>query len=129
MRMSINSSRGYAYRNCTDYVAWKLQSLGVPDNKTRGLGNGGQWYDKAPNNGLTRGTTPQVGDAAVVPSGTPGFGIYGHVAYVEAVNYDKNGNVTTITISEYNNDLQGDYDRVLASQPTCTSPSSSTLAP
>ncbi|HEU5374122.1 MAG TPA: CHAP domain-containing protein [Ktedonobacteraceae bacterium] len=107
---SIYSTRGYAYRNCTDYVAWKLQSLGVPDSKTRGLGNGGSWYDNAPNNSLSRGTTPQVGDAAVVPSSTPGYGGYGHVAYVEAVNYDSNGNVTTITVSEYNYDLQGDYN-------------------
>jgi hypothetical protein len=23
------SARGYGYRNCTDYVAWKLESLGI----------------------------------------------------------------------------------------------------
>jgi surface antigen len=103
---TIYSGRGYAYRNCTDYVAWKLQSLGVADSWTRGLGNGGQWYDNAGSkSGLSRGTTPAVGAAAVVPADTPGFGGYGHVAYVEAVN--SNG---TITVSEYNGDLMGDYD-------------------
>lgn len=104
------SSYGYAYRNCTDYVAWKVQSLGVADSWTRGLGNGGDWYDKAGNkSGLDRGTTPKVGAAAVVPSSTPGFGGFGHVAYVEAVNKDSSGAVTTITVSEYNYDLNGHY--------------------
>lgn len=104
------SSYGYAYRNCTDYVAWKLQSLGVNDSWTRGLGNGGDWYDNAASRqGLGRGTVPKVGAAAVVPSNTPGFGGYGHVAYVEAVNKDSSGNITTITVSEYNYDLKGDY--------------------
>jgi len=104
------SPYGYAYRNCTDYVAWKLQSLGVDDSWTRGLGNGGDWYDKAANkSGLSRGTVPKVGAAAVVPSSTPGFGGFGHVAYVEAVSKDSSGTVTTITVSEYNYDLNGNY--------------------
>lgn len=99
------SPNGYAYRNCTDYVAWKLKSLGVADNWVRGLGNGGDWYANAANkSGLSRGTDPAVGAAAVVPSSTPGFGGYGHVAYVEAVHSDG-----TITVSEYNYDLMGDY--------------------
>lgn len=102
---SMYSGYGYAYRNCTDYVAWKLQSLGVADSWTRGLGNGGDWYDNAAGKtGLDRGTTPKVGAAAVVPSSTPGYGGYGHVAYVEAVNSDG-----TISVSEYNYDLKGDY--------------------
>ena len=90
------SSRGYGYRNCTDYVAWKLQSLGVPASKTSGLGNGGDWYDRAAAKGLDRGTTPRYGAAAVITGGL------GHVAFVEAVH--SNG---TITVSEYNNKGDG----------------------
>lgn len=109
---TIYSGRGYAYRNCTDYVAWKLQSLGVADSWTRGLGNGGDWYDKAANkNDLGRGDTPKVGAAAIVPSNTPGYGGYGHVAYVEAVDKDSSGTVTSITVSEYNYDLGGHFNR------------------
>lgn len=89
------SSRGYAYRNCTDYVAWKESTIGVTVPPT--LGDGGQWYANAP--ASERSSMPAVGDAAVVP-GNPG-----HVAYVEAVN--SNG---TITVSEYNHDAMGDGD-------------------
>jgi hypothetical protein len=83
----------------------------VADSWTRGLGNGGEWYANAANKkGLSRGTTPRVGAAAIVPSDTPGFGGYGHVAYVEAVNKDNGGAVTTITVSEYNYDLHGHFN-------------------
>lgn len=100
---NIYSSRGYAHRNCTDYVAWKLQSLGVTANLTGGLGNGGQWYENAANKSeLKRGTVPKVGAAAVVPHDTPDYGGYGHVAYVEAVHSDG-----TMTVSEYNRDRDG----------------------
>jgi len=92
---------GYYLRNCTSYVAWKLSSLGVSSSYLTGLGNGGQWYDKAANkSGLTRGTSPMVGAAAVKP--TSKTDQFGHVAYVESVN--SNG---TITVSEYNRDLHG----------------------
>ena len=107
---TIYSTRGYAYRNCTDYVAWKLQSLGVASGWTSGLGNGGDWYTNAANkSGLDRGTVPKVGAAAIVPSDTPGYGGYGHVAYVEKVDKDANGAVTSITVSEYNYDLGGHF--------------------
>lgn len=107
---SILSGRGYVYRNCTDYVAWKLQSLGVPDSLTRSLGNGGEWYARAGGKpGLSRGTSPKAGAAAVKPS--TDADIYGHVAYVEKVNRDSNGNITTIEISEYNRGLDGNGSR------------------
>lgn len=83
------SSRGYSYRNCTDYTAWRLESVGIPDSQVRGLGNGGQWYANAP--ASERSLTPRAWDAAVAP-GNPG-----HVAFVDSVNNDG-----TITISEYN---------------------------
>lgn len=88
------SSYGYAYRNCTDFVAWKLVSLGVPASKVKGLGNGGNWYDNALNNGLSRGSTPAVGAAVIQESSSAHP--FGHVAYVTAVSG------STITIQEYN---------------------------
>jgi len=102
---SIYSARGYAYRNCTDFVAWKLQSLGVPDSKTRGLGNGGEWAANAMGRaGVTVNNVPAYGAAAVMPSTSNNP--YGHVAFVEAVN--SNG---TITISEYNYGWGGTYNQ------------------
>jgi surface antigen len=92
----VNQATGYYYRNCTDYVAWKLQSLGVSDAKTRGLGNGGQWAANAAGRaGVSVSTTPTVGSAAIKVSTTNDP--WGHVAFVEAVH--SNG---TITVSEYN---------------------------
>jgi surface antigen len=91
------SSRGYGYRNCTDWVAWRLQQLGLPDSKTRGLGNGKDWVNAA-SRGIIVDSTPAPGDAAVRTGGT-----YGHVAFVEAVN----GN--NITVSQYNNGAVGEY--------------------
>jgi surface antigen len=88
------SSRGYAYRNCTDYVAWKLQSLGIPDLKTRGRGNGKGWDDSSA--GVTITHTPEVGDAAVWNSST-----FGHVAYVEEIR-PRSGGGWDARVSEYN---------------------------
>lgn len=95
---SMNPSTGYYYRNCTDYAAWKLQSLGVSSSKTSGLGNAGTWDNNAAKKGLAVGTSPFAGAIAVSESGT-----YGHVAYVEAVSGSQ------ITISEYNGNYDGVY--------------------
>jgi surface antigen len=92
---------GYEYRNCTDYTAWKLESLGVSPSDVNNLGNGGKWYDNAPAN--KRSTTPKAGDAAVVPATSTNP--WGHVAFVESVNPDG-----TITVSEYNYNGQGTGD-------------------
>jgi peptidoglycan hydrolase CwlO-like protein len=83
---------GYGYRNCTDYVSWKIRSQGryVPS----GLGNAKMWDNNMPSS-----STPKAGDAAVSNGG-----YYGHVMYVEAVN--GNG---TITISDYNRAGTGKY--------------------
>ncbi len=100
---STNTSRGYGYRNCTDYVAWKLQSLYVPSGKWMGLGHGGQWWEFASGKGVTVNGSPSVGSAAVKPAtykkkdGKKVIASYGHVAYVRAV--DAQGR---ITVEEYN---------------------------
>lgn len=41
------SPYSYVYRNCTDYAAWKLVSLGVPLDKVRNLGNAKNWAANA----------------------------------------------------------------------------------
>jgi surface antigen len=98
------SPRGYNYRNCTDWVAWRLEQLGVPDGLVRGLGNGGQWAANAARRaGLIVSSTPRRGDAAVT------IGNPGHVAFVEAVFADG-----AIRVSEYNQSFDGTYadDRI-----------------
>jgi surface antigen/peptidoglycan hydrolase CwlO-like protein len=90
---------GYAYRNCTDYVAWKVYvTKGFAPG---GLGHGGNWYNNADGR-FDRGNSPRVGAAAVDPgtSSNP----YGHVMYVEAVNNDG-----SIVISDYNRAGPGEY--------------------
>lgn len=88
---------GYAFRNCTDWVAYRVNSTGrhVPS----GLGNANSWDNRAPAYGFTVSSTPRVGAGAVSNSG-----YYGHVMYVESVNGDG-----TITISDYNRAGPGEY--------------------
>jgi surface antigen len=86
------SPRGYYYRNGTDYVAWKLQALGVPDVRTRDLHAAGEWAEFAAHRpGVTAYATPFVHSVAVEPGNS------GQVAFVEAVLADGR-----ITVSEYN---------------------------
>jgi surface antigen len=78
------NSRDFAYRNCTDYAAWRVGSLtwhsfGFPN----GVGNAKDWatppyYAHA---GFTRSTTPHLGDLAVWTTGT-----FGHVGVVVTLN-------------------------------------------
>ena len=89
---------GYGFRNCTDWVAWRVRTNGghVPS----GLGNARQWDDRAPGYGYTVSSTPRDGAAAV-----SNYGYYGHVMFVEKVNGDG-----TITVSDYNRAGTGKYD-------------------
>ena len=92
-----NASTGnYYYRNCTDYVAWRLVSSGVALAKVTGLGNAGSWDNNAPSKGLSVSAIPSVGSVGVDKR-------YGHVVVVESVNS------STITISEYNWGSTGSY--------------------
>lgn len=89
---------GYGYRNCTDWVSWKVRATGgyVPS----GLGNAKTWDDRAASYGFTANTTPARGAAAVSNAGT-----YGHVMYVESV-LDSGA----IIISDYNRAGTGKYN-------------------
>ncbi len=88
---------GYGYRNCTDWVSFRVRSSGrfVPG----GLGNARNWDDRAPSYGFKVSSKPKAGAAAVSNNG-----YYGHVMYVEAVNGDG-----TIIISDYNRGGTGRY--------------------
>lgn len=89
---------GYGYRNCTDWVAFKIKSQGkyVPG----GLGNAKSWDDRAPGFGLRVSSMPEIGAAAISNAGT-----YGHVMYVEQVYGDG-----SILISDYNRAGTGLYN-------------------
>lgn len=100
------SERNYGVRNCTDYVAWKLESLGVPTSKTRSLGDGGSWAANAAAKGVKVNGTPAAGSVAVT------VGAPGHVAYVESVNSDG-----TITVSEFNYNKDGNYNNTRMGTP------------
>jgi len=92
---------GYAYRNCTDFVAWKL-STANRFGSYRGLGNASSWADTARARGYRVDRTPAPG--AVAWWGTELFHGFGHVAWV--VNVD----VGSVEIAEYNHDGSGRYD-------------------
>lgn len=90
---------GLYTRQCVSYVAWKIHSTGRYVPHFMGAGNANQWPSTAARHGISSGSTPRVGSAAVMMSGT-----YGHVMYVESVNGDGN-----ITVSDYNFAWDGLY--------------------
>ena len=95
---------GLYTRECVSYVAWKIWSTGRYVPHFAGAGNANQWPSTAARHGISSGSTPKVGSAAVMMAG-----YYGHVMYVEAVHGDG-----TITVSDYNfawDGLYRKYDR------------------
>ncbi|HSX32488.1 MAG TPA: CHAP domain-containing protein, partial [Candidatus Saccharimonadales bacterium] len=96
---NVISPLGYYYRNCTDYIAWRLSAAGVPTAQYTNLGNAKDWPAAATLKGLVVDETPTASAVAVRTAGP-----YGHAAFVEAVNADG-----TITVSQYNYAGQGEY--------------------
>lgn len=90
---------GLYTRECVSYVAWKIHSTGRYVPHFGGAGNANQWPSTAARHGISSGSTPKVGSAAVMD-----IGYYGHVMYVESVNGDG-----TITVSDYNFAWDGLY--------------------
>ncbi len=93
----VSDPWGYEFKNCTSYVAWRVETLG---GHVGSLGNGGQWYIKS--QASMQSLIPQQGDAAVEPISSKHR--FGHVAFVESVNSvdaSTPGN-DIITVSEYN---------------------------
>ena len=92
------SPYGYNYRNCTDFVAWRLHSRNG-FNLPGGIGDASAWGlwaqdanrgPGAPHAIYPVNMTPAVGAVAW-------FSSEGHVAWVESVNSNN-----TVTIEEYN---------------------------
>ena len=61
---SLMSSRGFAYRNCTDFVAWFEGITWSSFKFPSGLGNAADWKNYAGNAGFQVTQTPSVGDIA-----------------------------------------------------------------
>ncbi|HWW67135.1 MAG TPA: CHAP domain-containing protein [Solirubrobacterales bacterium] len=95
------SPYGYAYRNCTDYVAWKL-STANRFGDYRGLGNAVSWASAARARGYRVNHVPEPG--AVAWWGSEKFGGFGHVAWVVSVD------VGSVEIAEYNHGGNGRFD-------------------
>jgi len=87
---SVNS---FGYHNCTLYVAYRLESEGVPDPGVLGFAR--DWASKASSKHILVDQTPAQG--AIAQWNVAGGGL-GHVAYVESVDPGNAG----ITITEDN---------------------------
>ncbi|TFC87712.1 CHAP domain-containing protein [Cryobacterium sinapicolor] len=92
------SPLGYYYRECVDFVAWRLNrdagSTGSPwtwtwSKLTPGGGNASAWASAWADHGWATGDTPVVGAVA--------WFNYNHVAYVQSVNSDG-----SVILEEYN---------------------------
>ncbi|HHQ5093680.1 CHAP domain-containing protein [Staphylococcus shinii] len=87
----------YFYNQCTWYVYNRRKELGLPVKLT--FGNGGDWPEKAKQQGYKTGKEPKVGAMVSWPYNSKDFGSteYGHIAFVEEVHKDGK-----IKVSEYN---------------------------
>ena len=118
---SIGDPWGFALRNCTSFVSWRLNErngLAGFDNHFRGehWGNAANWDDVARRLGYRVDAVPAIGAVAQTDAGR-----VGHVAWVSAIGPG------TVTVEEYN------YGSAAATAPgrsrsatsaTCTSPTS-----
>jgi len=83
---------------CTDWALYKR-----PDLRGKVTGKAQTWRDQARTAGLSVIKTPTEGAVMVMQGGVWGAGpTTGHVAYVESVQRDANGNPTSFLISEQN---------------------------
>jgi surface antigen len=92
---------GFYNRECTSFVAWRLNSLGIAfSNNMKGghFGNASNWANNASSLGYGVDHTPTVGSVAWWSSG--------HVAIVFSVNSDGSANV-----EQYNWGYSGTYSQ------------------
>ena len=101
---SVTDQWGMLNRECVSYAAWMEASTGhsVP----YGLGNATDWPSNVPSSWVSN--TPAVGDIAIRPA-IPGLSIdgesdVGHAMYVQQVL-----DSSTIVVSEYNENLNGEF--------------------
>lgn len=90
-----DSGRGYGWRNCTDYVAYLVNTAARKAIVRSGWGDAKDWGKSAKNAGYTYDSHPAVGDVAWRKSGGSS---HGHVALVTAVSKDRK----SISIEEAN---------------------------
>ena len=107
---SISSPYGFDYRNCTDFVAWRLNNDNKFTSLPHGIGTGAtSWGTWAASAGYAVNSTPAAGAVAwwtanALDNGIS-VGMFGHVAYVDSVNIDG-----SVNIEEYNWDVNGTFD-------------------
>jgi len=92
---------GMYNRECVSYTAYRVAASGRNMPNWGGIGDAKQWPGNAQAAGIPVdfGANAQVGDVAISTAGT-----WGHAMYVESVNGDG-----TVTVSQYNQDFQGNY--------------------
>jgi surface antigen len=95
---------GFALRNCTSFVAWRLRETNGMTDFTSNLdggsfGDADNWDDNAKALGYLVDGVPAVGSVAQSDDGHAG-----HVAWVESVGDG------TVTVEEYNLEIPGGYD-------------------
>ena len=101
---SVVDPWGMYNRECVSYTAWKVHQAYGNMPYWGGYGNANQWPGNARAAGIPTGNAPRVGSVAVMSGG-----YYGHVAWVEAVHGD------TITVSQYNWGVRGEYSQMTIS--------------
>jgi surface antigen len=99
-----NSPVGYYYRECVDFVAWRLNvqsGITRAPFKFQGYGNAVTWKERLVAEGYKADRTPAVGAVAwwdaYTGDGSLRTGEFGHVAIVSAVHADG-----SITVEQYN---------------------------
>jgi len=99
---------GFYKRQCTSFVAWKLNTVngvnfhnGMNGSK---FGNASNWGNNARNIGLTVDNNPAVGSVAWWSSGHVAWvsSVNGSVVHIEEYNWNKDGNYHTRPISNSN---------------------------
>jgi surface antigen len=94
---TTTSGRGYVWRNCTDFAAFRANQLAGRRVVPSGWGHARTWDDRARAIGIPVDGSPRVGDIAQTDAGGGGFG---HVAIVAEVG--TGANAGKIRIEEYN---------------------------
>lgn len=94
---------GFALRNCTSFVAWRLREtngLDAFENHFGGVhwGNAEHWDEAASSLGYRVDDVPAIGAVAQTDDGR-----VGHVAWVSAIGDG------TVTVEEYNHSVAGGY--------------------
>jgi surface antigen len=94
---------GFALRNCTSFVAWRLRDtngLDAFENHFGGVhwGNAEHWDEAASSLGYRVDDVPAIGAVAQTDDGR-----VGHVAWVSAIGDG------TVTVEEYNHSVAGGY--------------------